>query len=176
MEKICKTCDYYFNKVGLGQCWGQKNMPRVDDNGSCKDWKLSSSLKENISLKETSEDCSGMITRRGLICPNKEIDMKKIKYVLIFESGDDFQQCIGIYDNKIEACGAAYHWLDRSLDGELEVGRDDGMSISPLYPLGCDGDVGWGMKLVGNDNIDERVHILIYEYNDKSIGENKESL
>ena len=84
-----------------------------------------------------------------------------MKYVLIFESGDDFQMCIGVYDNRKEAYGAAYLWLDGLLDGELPVGKDDTVSISPTYQL--EGETGWGMKLIGNDEIQERVHILSCE-------------
>lgn len=84
-----------------------------------------------------------------------------MKYILIFESGDDFQMCIGIYDNLKEAYGAAYLWLDKLLDGELSVGKDDGVSISPAYAL--EGETGFGMMLVGDEKIKERVHILFWE-------------
>lgn len=39
MEKICMNCEYYRNKFGYGQCYGQKNAPQVDDNESCEDFK-----------------------------------------------------------------------------------------------------------------------------------------
>ncbi len=84
-----------------------------------------------------------------------------MKYVLIFESGDDFQMCIGVYDNRKEAYGAAYLWLDELLDGELPVGKDDKVSISPVYQL--EGETGCGMQLTGNEQIKERVHILFWE-------------
>ena len=83
-----------------------------------------------------------------------------MKFAVIVETGDDFQMCIGVYDNAQLAYGVAYCWLDDLLDGALGVGRDDGISISPLYPLGNDGDTGWGMKLVGDEKIQERVHVL----------------
>ncbi len=38
-EKACKTCDYYVNKYGYGQCYGQKDAPRVDENEVCESWK-----------------------------------------------------------------------------------------------------------------------------------------
>ena len=88
---------------------------------------------------------------------------ENITYVLIFETGDDFQQCIGICNDRSKAFGIAYLWLDDLMNGVLTVGKDDGVSISPVYPLGTDGDTGWGMKLVGNEHIQERVHILIYD-------------
>ena len=96
-----------------------------------------------------------------------------MKFVVIVETDDDFQMCIGVYDNPREAYGAAYCWLDDLLDGALEVGKDDGMSISPLYPLGTDGDTGWGMKLVGNEKIQERVHILFCEDKKDNTGSKK---
>lgn len=85
-----------------------------------------------------------------------------MKYVLVAETGDDFQMCIGVYDNSKEAYGAAYVWLDDLMDGALDASKDD-LAISPLYPLGNDGDTGWGMKIIGPENIQERVHILFYE-------------
>ena len=39
MEKICKNCEYYRNKFGYGQCYGQKNAPQVDDNECCEGFK-----------------------------------------------------------------------------------------------------------------------------------------
>jgi len=94
-----------------------------------------------------------------------------MKYVVVTETGDEFQMCIGVYDNSKEAYGAAYLWLDDLMNGALEVGKEDGVSISPLYPLGNDGDTGWGMKIIGPENIQERVHILFYE--DKKSEEDK---
>ena len=38
-EKVCKNCKYYVNFYGHGQCYGQKDAPRVDDNETCKSWK-----------------------------------------------------------------------------------------------------------------------------------------
>ena len=90
-------------------------------------------------------------------------NVKNTTYVLIAESGNDFQQCIGVCNNRSKAFGIAYLWLDDLMNGALTVGKDDGVSISPVYPLGNDGDTGWGMKLVGDDDILERVHILIYD-------------
>ena len=34
--KNCKNCDYYVNNYGYGQCYGQKDAPRVDDDCYCK--------------------------------------------------------------------------------------------------------------------------------------------
>ena len=37
--KNCKNCDYYVNNYGYGQCYAQKNAPRVEDNECCENWK-----------------------------------------------------------------------------------------------------------------------------------------
>lgn len=37
--KNCKNCKYYVNKYGYGQCYGQKNAPRVEDDECCEGWK-----------------------------------------------------------------------------------------------------------------------------------------
>lgn len=96
-----------------------------------------------------------------------------MKYVVIVETDDDFQMCIGVYDNPKEAYGAAYLWLDELLDGTLPVGKEDNVYISPLYPL--EGDTGFGMKIVGRENIQERAHILFLEDNKKSDNSNTEA-
>ena len=93
-----------------------------------------------------------------------------MKYVVIVETGDEFQMCIGVYDNSKEAYGAAYCWLDDLMDGALDADKEE-LSISPLYPLGNDGDTGYGMKIVGPEHIQERAHILFCE--DKKSEENK---
>lgn len=85
-----------------------------------------------------------------------------MKYVVIVETNDEFQMCIGVYDTSNEAYGAAYCWLDDLMDGALDADKSE-LSISPLYPLGNDGDTGWGMKIIGPENIQERAHILFYE-------------
>ena len=50
MEKICKNCDYYVNHYGYGQCYGQKNAPRVDDNECCDSFKEYSGSKEQLTV------------------------------------------------------------------------------------------------------------------------------
>lgn len=45
--KNCKNCDYYVNNYGYGQCYGQKNAPRVDDNDSCNDFKARTTTNES---------------------------------------------------------------------------------------------------------------------------------
>jgi len=51
MEKICKNCDYYVNYHGYGQCYGQKDAPKVDDNESCEDFKKYSGDKEKLTVE-----------------------------------------------------------------------------------------------------------------------------
>lgn len=38
-EKVCKTCEYYVTIHGYGQCYGQKNAPKVDANEVHDCWK-----------------------------------------------------------------------------------------------------------------------------------------
>ena len=35
----CGKCEYYRNNYGYGQCFAQKNAPRVDYNHSCENFK-----------------------------------------------------------------------------------------------------------------------------------------
>lgn len=50
-QKICKNCDYYVNNYGYGQCYGQKNAPKVDDNESCNGFKERLN-KEEITMTD----------------------------------------------------------------------------------------------------------------------------
>ena len=51
-DKICKNCDYYVNNYGYGQCYGQKDAPRVDDNESCEDFKRSTLNKGKTNMAD----------------------------------------------------------------------------------------------------------------------------
>ena len=44
--KNCKNCDYYVNNYGYGQCYAQKNAPRVENNECCENWREYSENKE----------------------------------------------------------------------------------------------------------------------------------
>ena len=40
-KKVCKTCEYYATIHGYGQCYGQKNAPKVDANEVHNCWQES---------------------------------------------------------------------------------------------------------------------------------------
>lgn len=48
----CKNCRYYANSYGYGQCYGQKNAPRVEDDDSCENFKAMPRNNELISREE----------------------------------------------------------------------------------------------------------------------------
>ena len=48
--KNCRNCDYYVNNYGYGQCYAQKNAPRVENNECCENW------KKYLELEKTTSD------------------------------------------------------------------------------------------------------------------------
>lgn len=65
----CKDCDYYVNHHGYGQCYGQKDAPKVDDNECCTDFKASSKKPvrkfEKILARYVPEDLCTYPEYRG---------------------------------------------------------------------------------------------------------------
>ena len=55
MKKVCKNCDYYVNKYGYGQCYGQKNAPRVEEDECCEDFKERVTTYREQMVGETDE-------------------------------------------------------------------------------------------------------------------------
>ena len=57
IERCCKHCDYYRNKYGFGQCYGQKDAPKVDEDACCKNFKFRQDLviMKQITNKEYEE-------------------------------------------------------------------------------------------------------------------------
>ena len=53
-KKVCKYCEYYRNIYGFGQCYGQKDAPKVDEDACCKDFKFRQDLviMKQITNKE----------------------------------------------------------------------------------------------------------------------------
>ena len=52
--KNCKNCDYYVNNYGYGQCYAQKDAPRVDDDDCCEDFKEYSGTKSNDTISRSA--------------------------------------------------------------------------------------------------------------------------
>lgn len=51
----CEDCKYYVNTYGYGQCFGQKNAPRVDYNHSCENFKSKAEDKNGKIVEIVSE-------------------------------------------------------------------------------------------------------------------------
>lgn len=57
MRKNCADCRYYVNNYGYGQCYGQKNAPKVEDDGYCEHWKgVSSATVDKMTFTEFLND------------------------------------------------------------------------------------------------------------------------
>ena len=46
----CEDCKYYRNNYGYGQCFAQKNAPRVDYNHSCENFKSKMTNEKAITV------------------------------------------------------------------------------------------------------------------------------
>ena len=82
MEKICMNCEYYRNKFGYGQCYGQKNAPQVDDNESCEDFKERTTYREQL-VRETDEQYAEYKIGHDNLFNNLEEKLKKAEVTFI---------------------------------------------------------------------------------------------
>ena len=88
-----------------------------------------------------------------------------MKYVVITgykcKDGDEFTQCIGVFDDCKAAFGEALLYLnDEITNGGFS--EEDKVSISPLYSMQC--ETGYFMNIVnGNPNMEEYAQILFYD-------------
>lgn len=87
-----------------------------------------------------------------------------MKYVVItgykHKNGDEFTQCIGVFDNSKEAYGEALLYLnDEITNGGFS--EEDNVSISPIYSM--EADTGYCMHIVSNSEMFEYAQILFYD-------------
>ena len=87
-----------------------------------------------------------------------------MKYVVIagykHKDGDEFTQCIGVFDNCKEAYGEALLYLnDEIVNGDFT--EQDNVSISPIYSM--EADTGYYMYIVSNSKMFEYAQILFYD-------------
>lgn len=88
-----------------------------------------------------------------------------MKYVVItgykYKNGDEFTECIGVFDNCKKAYGEALLYLnDEITNGGFS--EEDKVFISPLYSM--ESDTGYFMNIVGgNPDMEEYAQILFYD-------------
>ena len=90
MEKICMNCEYYRNKFGYGQCYGQKNAPRVEDNACCEDFKERTTYREQL-VGETDEQYAEYKIVHDNLFNNLEEKLKKAEVTFM---KDDLKKAI----------------------------------------------------------------------------------
>ena len=91
-----------------------------------------------------------------------------MKYVVItghkYKNGEEFTQCIGVFNNSKEAYGEALLYLN-DLITNSNCSEEDNIFISPLYSMEC--DTGYFMHTVGgNPKIGEDYAQILF-YNDE---------
>lgn len=60
----CENCKFYRNFYGHGQCFGQKNAPRVEDDDSCENFKAAPFIPLLESTFEGEKTTMDNLTRK----------------------------------------------------------------------------------------------------------------